>query len=194
MYINDFDKITEFIRTINIKAHCLDLMLHYDKPTFRECKQHAETIVLRAIRDGTVSFEADSDYQESTIEDLAHEIANYIEDYQSEATMRTMKLKTREFIEQLLELSGDRLRIIRKSDVVSLKFKRNEHCFYITVKLGSYTIDFLLKDVPKKQTTYRINFINQIDYTENDCEYSLDSLNHINNIIKFCARIAILMM
>ena len=99
-----------------------------------------------------------------------------------------MKLKTKKFIELLYELSDNELKMIRKSDVTSLKFKRNKYCFYITVKLGSTTIEFLICDLPKKETTYNIISIDGYSI-DTLIDIPLAKIDKIDNLREFMTKI-----
>lgn len=159
MKITTYVQIPKFVKSINLKEYVLQALCSEYIYLDYKFELMAKEIAERSIKDKTICFDENNPntpyFKKDIIREITRSLVDYYQTYISDI-LNDMKLKTKKFIELLDELSDNELKMIRKSDVTSLKFKRNKYCFYITVKLGSTTIEFLICDLPKKETTYNI--------------------------------------
>lgn len=170
MKITEYNQVSQFVRSFNIKDDFLTVLCSEAIYLDYEFELMARAIIKRTIEDKTICFDSDNPntpyFQKDLIHGIVQKLKDYYQTYMSNI-FNDMKFKTKRFIELLYDLSDHELKMIRKYDVTSLKLKRNKYCFYITVKLGSTTVEFLICDLPKKETTYNIISIDG---------YSIDTL------------------
>ena len=191
MKITNYVQIPKFVKSINLKEYVLQALCSEAIYLDYQCELTAKEIVERSIKDKTICFDENNPntpyYKKDIICEITRSLVDYYQTYISDI-LNDMKLKTKKFIELLDALSDNELKMIRKSDVASLKFKRNKYCFYITVKLGSTTIEFLICDLPKKETTYNIISIDgqSIDTL---IDIPLAKIDKIDNLREFMTRI-----
>lgn len=189
MKITTYVQIPKFVKSINLKECVLQELRSEHIYLDYKFELMAKEIVKRSIKDKTICFDENNPntpyFKKDIICEITRSLIDYYQTYISDI-LNDMKLKTKEFIELLYELSDNELKMIRKSDITSLKFKRNKYCFYITVKLGSTTIEFLICDLPKKETTYNIISIDR-HYIDTLIDIPLAKTDKIDNLREFMA-------
>lgn len=191
MKITNYTQVSQFVRSFNIKDDFLMALLSESIYLDYEFELIAKAIVKRSIEDKTICFDPDNPNTPYFKKDLIHEITQKLMDYYQtyrSNILNDMKLKTKRFIELLDDLADNELKMIRKSDVASIKFKRNKYCFYITVKLGSIIVELILCDLPKKETTYNIISIDGHPI-ETLIDIPLDKIDPVDNLREFMATI-----
>ena len=193
MKIINYNQVSQFVRSLNVKDDFLNVLCseasHLDYDGFELMAK--AIIVKRLIEEKIICFDLDNSNTPYFKKDLIHALTQKLMDYYQtyiSNILNDMKLKTKRFIELLYDLADNELKMIRKSDVTSSKFKRNKYCFYITVKLGSTTVEFLICDLPKKETTYNIISIDghSIDTL---IDIPLAKIDPVDNLREFMASI-----